>query len=496
MSGARLLGPAPTAPRRGLSLPLRLLLLTAAADALLWVPAPGLSLGLAAIGAAGLILWRARRIGRGARLLAALLALSAVQSAIEVTDANEVALLVLLFLLLGEAFYPALAGPAARLAAALRAMLRAALGWRPLWRIARHGRWRAAGRLLRMILPAVLLALPFAILLGLGNAVMGEWLTRGVQRTLHWLARLDLSLGRVLFWLLMATLALALLRPAPAPRHGFATLSRDWPLWRRADPRLARWQGIAILLALNMLFLVANTADALHLWARQALPAGVSYSGFVHQGTDALILATLLSGVVITVIFQQAPPAARSALLRGLALAWIAQNLVLLGSVALRLWLYVEAYQLTLLRVWLALFLLLVAGGFLLLAWHVLRGIGLRRLVLGNAALALGICVAVQFVDLPGLVARTNVRLWQDSLGGAKPHRLDLEHLVALGPSAWPPMMAVAAETRAPAMQEEARSRLADAARRVRADHPPGDWRSIQRRPDAHRQALLAGYPE
>lgn len=498
MSGALLWMSGPAAPRPRWPLLAGALASAAVADVLLWQAAPGLSAGLAALGTAALILLRAPASGRRAWIVAGLLAASALQSAIAAGWENQLMLAALLVLLLGEAAYPALAGPAARVAAALRALLGAWTRWRPWWRMLRSGSGPGVGaarRAVRLLLPAALLALPFALLLGLGNAVLGQWMTQAAIRLLRWLGGVDLGPGRWLFWAVMATLALALLRRVPPPRHGFALLGREVPPWTRADPRMARWQGILALLVLNMLFLGANAADALHLWSHRALPAGVSFSAFVHQGTDALILATLLSGAVIAAIFQQPAEVTRSAPLRALALGWIAQNLMLLASVVLRLGLYVEAYQLSLLRVWLALFLLVVALGFLLLAWQVLRGIGLRRLVLANAGVVFALFFAMQFVDTAGLVARTNLGMWQRSLASGKPLPLDLGYLMDLGPSAWPAVLRVAEEGRAPAAQAEARRLLAHQARVERAAGAARDWRSLQLRAEADRRALLAAFP-
>lgn len=498
MSGALLLHPAPAAPRWRMPVLAAVLAFVAIADLLLWVDGPGLSLGLAALLLGGLFLWRARRVSRGAWIAAGLLGVSAVQSAVAVNDANILVLGVLLLVLLGEAAYPALAGLPARMAAALRVVLGAWRRWRPAWRLLRHGPLRGTqgmGRMLKLVLPALLVALPFALLLGEGNAVLGNWMDRALARAFDGLFALDLGPGRILFWLLAATLALAFLRPLAPPRHGFALLGREVPAWTRPDPALARWQAVLVLGTLNALFLMANAADVLHLWAHQALPQGVGFSAFVHRGTDALILATLLSGVVIAAILQQGPVVAGQPLIRLLALGWIAQNLMLLASVVFRLWLYVEAYQLSILRVWLGLFLLLVAGGFILLAWHVLRGIGLRRLVLGNAALAFAIGFGVQFADIPALVARTNVQLWQQSLDTGAPRRIDLGYLASLGPSAWPSLARVADDSRAPMVQAEAWSMLARTAAAVRAEAPGRDWRSMQFRTNAQRKALLRAIP-
>lgn len=177
MSGALLLMAGPAAPRPRWPLLAGALLAAALADMLLWQAVPGLSIGLAAMGAAALMLLRAPAIGRRAWIAGGLLAAAAVQSAIAAEWENRLVLAALLVLLLAEAAYPALATPAARVAAALRSLLGAWKRWRPWWRMLRDrsgGGWRVLWRAVRLLLPAAVLAVPFAILLGLGNAVLGQ----------------------------------------------------------------------------------------------------------------------------------------------------------------------------------------------------------------------------------------------------------------------------------------------------------------------------------
>ena len=68
----------------------------------------------------------------------------------------------------------------------------------------------------------------------------------------------------------------------------------------------------------------------------------------------------MLAAIILGMLFSQRPAVTRARGQRGLACFWIVQNLLLVGSVLLRLRMYVDAYQLSLLRVHLALFLLLV----------------------------------------------------------------------------------------------------------------------------------------
>ncbi len=490
-------GVAMSLPRRVPLLPL-LLLAVIIADALLWRAGPGLSLGLFALGLAALVLARARERGWKPWALVAMLLASALQSAVDINGANLLLLGVLPLMLLGQAHFPALAGMPARLVASWHALLLSWSDWISLGRVLGRTHWRGGGsvvRAARVALPALALALPFALLLGGGNAVLGEWLVGISGHILAMFAGIDFHPVRAMFWVFMALLAMALLHPAWPPRWLGARRVREMPNWQRPDARLARGQSMAALLLLNALFLAANTIDAIFLWFSLSLPAGVTFAAFVHEGTGRLILATLLSAAVVIAIFQQPAEVTRPPAVRALALAWIAQNLLLLGSVALRLWLYVQAYQLSELRVYLSLFLLLVAVGFGLLAWHVARGLGLRRLILGNAVCAFGLCFLVQFIDVPGLVANTNVRLWQESLSAGRARPIDLPYLVRLGPSAWPALTVVLNETRAPDAAAAARRLLGWAAHRMRLGVKTRDWRSAQLRTDRLRRELLASFP-
>ena len=84
------------------------------------------------------------------------------------------------------------------------------------------------------------------------------------------------------------------------------------------------------------------------------------YSEYVHEGVFSLIAAVLLSAVVLSGIFLQDSAVTGRGWLKGLAHLWILQNLVLIAGVFLRLKLYVDAYQFTVLRVYVACFLALV----------------------------------------------------------------------------------------------------------------------------------------
>jgi hypothetical protein len=86
-------------------------------------------------------------------------------------------------------------------------------------------------------------------------------------------------------------------------------------------------------------------------------------------------------------------------------------------------------------------FLLLVTAGFGLLAWHIARGENVSTLIWRNVVATFILFFVIQFPDVAGWVARSNVAQWQH-----EPWRkLDLKYLESLGPGAWPALGELAA---------------------------------------------------
>jgi hypothetical protein len=188
------------------------------------------------------------------------------------------------------------------------------------------------------------------------------------------------------------------------------------------------------LLTLNLLFLAANVADAIFLWSRNVLPAGVTYSQFVHEGVTSLTFTVLLSAVVLTFIFQQSLEVVRHRGLKFLALFWIVQNLFLILSVALRLMRYIEAYDMTVARLGVFLFLILIALGYGFLAGKVVYDRSLSWLLGACILSAFGVLYITQFLNLAGWSADYNVARWEKD----RTRQLDIFYLQQLGPAAWP----------------------------------------------------------
>jgi hypothetical protein len=344
---------------------------------------------------------------------------------------------------------------------------------------------RAAGVAVRVVLPTAAVGALFAILLGSGNAILAKWISDAWRFALEMLPSFDFAPARFALCIALAWFALALLRPAQPPRTD-RIWTRDIP--RFPEPRdltISRWRSLSILALLNALFFAANTTDAIYLWIHGTLPAGVNYSEFVHQGVHSLTGAVLLSAVLLAGMFQQSASVTGSRLLRVLSLAWIAQNVALLASVLLRLKLYVDAYQLSELRVYVGCFLLLVATGFALLAWRIVRDRTLGWLVFANLLATFALFFVVQFLDVRRWVAEYNVARWRED----RSRTLDVEYLASLGPSAYRQLIAVA-ET--PGRRDahfafQKAQELRDAAREELANL---NWRSWQSREVASKRHL------
>jgi len=415
----------------------------AAFDSCFWrVNTMGFSMSIFVLVLAGIIMANreSSKAMRISRLLLALLAGAALAAAIETGVTNTLVLVILIITLAGVTYFDGIESFWGRWLSQIVALIFAP--GRIFWLAARlievaFGRglgWTGGligGCLL--VVPTLVLALIFGSLLATGNAVFGDW----TKSFFDWFWKelwLYLDIYRFGMWMLVAFLVLPFLRPA--------TLSSKW--WRSTDllarlPEIIPTRGAVfssglVLVVLNLLFLVANLADALFLWTGQALPKGVTYSGFVHSGTNALTWTVLLSAIVLTVIFQQALQVVQRRELKGLALFWIAQNLFLLLSVALRLKLYIEAYDMTVLRLSVIIFLVVVAAGYALLTIKIIQERSLAWLIGGCVLAIFATFYITQFLNLGGWSANYNVARWEKD----RTRTLDTGYLYSLGAEACP----------------------------------------------------------
>lgn len=490
--------PIATAQERLLPVIVTSAVLTWLGDFLFWNQVPGISVAVFAliIGISLLVFPGERRASRSACIAAVLLVLACIATTLENSFSNVVVLIALLAVLMGERHFREVKGSWARWSESFVAWLSAPGRWPWLVRNMadstmtsaefHHVTGERAVRSIQILAPAACLVVIFSVVLGFGNAVFGELLARAGRESAQWIFSFDFSPVRALLWIVLATFALALARPHRAPEKA-RPWTRPLPILRRADAKVALWQSGAVFVALNALFFVVNTIDVAFLWSHARLPENVSFSEFVHQGVYSLIFAVLLSALVMAVIFQQESAVARHRVLKALGWLWIAQNLVLIAGVFLRLKLYVDAYQLSELRVYVGCFLALVAVGFVLLALHVARSGSLNTLIWRNVIATFGLFFLVQFPDVAGVVARFNVEQWRNEPG----RTLDLAYLETLGSGAWPSICTVATLEEQPFTAARARETVEKLATREIERRVQTNWRSYQIRHERNSRRLI-----
>ncbi len=147
-----------------------------------------------------------------------------------------------------------------------------------------------------------------------------------------------------------------------------------------------------------------------------------------------------------------------------------------LVSIYLRLKIYVDDYQLTLLRVGVGLFLLLVMTGFVLLGYYIIQKKSFRWLVGSNVISTFTLFYFLQFTNLNGWIADYNVKQWLNEKG----RPLDIFYLKRLGPPAWPALLQVAADQRGFSETKEVARELIQIFVINRSQIPKQTWQSWQ----------------
>lgn len=269
----------------------------------------------------------------------------------------------------------------------------------------------------------------FAGLLALGNPVLDVWLAHIADA----LTFSGLDEDRVLFWAVMALLIWPALRLAQMRRLD-AALPFHMPRGR-AFGLFTPQSVIRALTLFNAIFALQTGLDATYLWGGLSLPDGMTYASYAHRGAYPLLATALLAGL-FALLTQ--PFWAGSPILRTLLAVWVAQNVILVASSALRLEMYVEVYGLTRLRFAAFVWMGLVAAGLGLMLVQMTRGRSVPWLMARSVGLAGLALYALCFFNVDGYVARHN-------LSHATPD-LDTYYICTLGVGAAPAIAAHRAE--------------------------------------------------
>lgn len=268
-----------------------------------------------------------------------------------------------------------------------------------------HGRKRA---LIRNWLLPIGLSLVFIFLFAQANPIITQWLDK-----IHWRTLAEyLSVPRALFWLFIACGCWALIRPKIRqrksvnkydyfPKHEFtltALLFNERSI-------------LTSLILFNGLFFIQNALDVAFLWSgAAALPQGMTYAQYAHQGAYPLIATALLAAVFVLIAFKPGSATERMPVIRTLVYGWVGQNVFLVGSSIMRLAGYIEEYSLTYLRVAALIWMVLVALGLILIVTRIHLQKSNRWLVNINSLALYATLYLCCFVNFGGIIANHNIK--------------------------------------------------------------------------------------
>lgn len=248
------------------------------------------------------------------------------------------------------------------------------------------------------------------------------------------------------------------------------------------------------LVVFNAVFALQNGLDIAFLWSGAPLPDGMTLADYAHRGAYPLIATALLAGAFVLVVLRPGSPGAAQPWIRRMVVLWVAQNVLLVASSALRTVDYIEVYSLTRLRLAALMWMGLVAVGLVLICWRLLRGRSGAWLINANAVAALAVLSACTVIDLGAVAAAWNVRHARE-VGGAGA-ALDVCYLNSLGPSA---LVSVAELERRPLPPELADRitwlRVRQAADLARAQSDPRAWTWRGARRLARAEAISPNHP-
>lgn len=267
-------------------------------------------------------------------------------------------------------------------------------------------------------------------LLPLGLSGVFIWLFSQANPIItSWVGRIDwrliseyISLPRFIFWVFVASGCWALIRPRrKALRQRFErTGSSEFTLTSLIFNERSIFTS---LIMFNLLFFIENALDIAFIWGGMALPAGVSYAEYAHQGAYPLIATALLAALFVLIALKPGSATENMRSIRVLVYAWVGQNVFLVFSSILRLVGYVEQYSLTWLRVEAFIWMGLVALGLVLIVARIYLQRSNRWLINCNALslyVTLYICC---FVNFGGMIAEYNLngcnKKWDKGINAA-----------------------------------------------------------------------------
>ena len=277
--------------------------------------------------------------------------------------------------------------------------------------VGRHGPFRQADYgVAAKAAPAVAIASAFGLLYALSNSRLTDELAAALANVFYvdwWWSSASFTM-QAIGWSLLAAGALY---AAPSFRRVAAqpfgkTPAKDLP--RVSGKSVSNWSTVSItLVAVNALALLLNTTDGFTTWFGEVSTSGAELTRGVHLGTYTLITAIVLASGYLIHAFERGVPDAQRA--RQLGVAWLAQNFVMVLTVALRNYQYTDAYGLTYKRIGVYLFLICASTGLYFLSQQIGGARRLEFAVKRQAWAVFAVLAVAALPNWPALITRYNL---------------------------------------------------------------------------------------
>lgn len=223
------------------------------------------------------------------------------------------------------------------------------------------------------------------------------------------------SFGRVIFTLFSIYLIFSILFDWGISKNLLKSWTRNEfiePSEKQANSESNNEYKIALMLivSVNILLLIINVIDINFLWLDFDYSQAGNLSKLVHEGTETLILSILLSIAILLYYFRKDLNFyENNKWLKYAAYIWITQNVILIISVSLRNYYYIDFYGLTHLRIGVGVFLVITLIGLCSL-WIKIRDLrSLFYMFRINTWALYIVWVSLAFVNWDVLIARYNL---------------------------------------------------------------------------------------
>ncbi|MGB1235244.1 MAG: DUF4173 domain-containing protein [Planktomarina sp.] len=259
---------------------------------------------------------------------------------------------------------------------------------------------------------AVGVGLVFAVLFLLANPVLDD-LAYNIANSFD---MSDDVILRVLLWLFAAWFAISVGAAKDVTVSG-----------RKAMPVL--FTAVAVrnaLLVFNVMFAVQLVSDSTVVLGLVDLPANMTLADFAHRGAYPLVATALLAGVFMLL----ARPHRSFPNVTLLLAVWVGLNVLLVASAALRLNVYIADFGWTYLRVYAAIWMVLVVLGLCFVAYDIWRRQADGWVVKWSVRSALITLFIACFINIGSFIATKNIERYETGL------RMDWQYLCHMDVSA------------------------------------------------------------